>query len=187
MEIAKKNRFVEFLKNYGIYLAVGLLVFLMAITFTLLAIVHPTTEVSGPTLKFELPMSEAMVIKDYSDTELQNNETLNQWEAHLSVDLSSENSDVFAILDGTVSKIDYNILDGHSITITHANGLVSIYSSLSEEISHKVGEVVKAGEKIGNASSSAAGELDLGEHLCLTMKLNDKYVDPNNYLNLQEK
>lgn len=187
MEIAKKNRFVEFLKNYWLYVLVASLVFIMALSFTLLATLGSSTPVSTNVIEFELPMTNAMVIKDYSDTELQNNETLNQWEAHLSVDLASESGDVFAILDGTIVSIDYDILEGHSITVSHANGLVSIYSSLAEEFSHKVGDVVKAGEKIGRASNSAAGELDLGEHLCLTMKLNDNYVDPNNYLNLQEK
>ncbi|MBO5394763.1 MAG: M23 family metallopeptidase [Clostridia bacterium] len=187
MEIEKKNRFVEFVKNYGLYLAVALIIFIMALSFTLLATLGTTAPVSNSVIEFQLPMTDAMVIKDFSNTELQNNETLNQWEAHLSVDLASENGEVFSILDGTITSVDYDLLEGHSITITHSNGLVSIYSSLAEDITHKVGDVVKAGEKIGKASNSASGELDLGEHLCLTMKLNDKYVDPNNYLNLQEK
>lgn len=187
MEIGKKNRFVEFVRNYGLYMAVALIVFIMALTFTLLATLGASAPVSNNVMQFQLPMADAMIIKDFSNSELQNNETLNQWEAHLSVDLASESGDVFAILDGAVTSIDYNVLDGHSITISHANGLISIYSSLAEDITHKVGDVVKAGDRIGKASNSAAGELDLGEHLCLTMKLNDSYVDPNNYLNLQEK
>lgn len=187
MEIQKRNRFVEFFKNYGLYVAVGLVVFVMALTFTLLATTSGTKQVGTTSLKFELPMTNAMVIKDFSDTELQNNETLNQWEAHLSVDLTSEDGVVYSILDGTVASVDYDFLEGYSITINHQGGLVSIYSSLKEDITHKVGDIVKAGEKIGQASSSASGELDLGEHLCLTMKLNDKFVDPNNYLDLQQK
>lgn len=187
MEIEKKNKFVEFCKAYGMYAVVGIMVFALAITFTLMATVGKTQQTSNNVLQFELPMTNAMVIKDFSNTELQNNETLNQWEAHLSVDLSSENGEVFAILDGTVAAIDYDFLDGHSITISHANGLVSIYSSLEEEMEVKIGDKVRAGDKIGKASDSASGELDLGTHLCLAMKLNDKYVDPNNYLSLQEK
>ena len=187
MEIEKKNRVVEFVKSYGVYAVMGIMVFALAITFTLMATVGKTQQTSNNALQFELPMTNAMVIKDFSNTELQNNETLNQWEAHLSVDLSSESGDVFAILDGTVASVDYDFLDGHSITITHSNGFVSIYSSLKEEMDVKVGDKVKAGDKIGQASDSASGELDLGAHLCLAMKLNDKYVDPNNYLNLQAK
>lgn len=187
MEIEKKNRLVEFMKSYGMYVVVGIMVFALALTFTLMATLNRTQQVSTPALEFELPMTNAMVIKDFSNTELQNNETLNQWEAHLSVDLASDTNDVFAILDGTVAQVGYDFLDGYSITLNHANGLVSIYSSLKENISLKEGDKVLAGDKIGEASDSASGELDLGSHLCLTMKLNNNYVDPNNYLNLQEK
>ena len=187
MEIEKKNRFTEFVKSYGLYLIVGVMVFALALTFALMATLNRTTQTGGGMLHFELPMADAIVIKDFSDTELQNNETLNQWEAHLSVDLASDSSAVYAILDGTVASVDYSFLDGYSITLNHANGFVSIYSSLNEDVLVKEGDKVQAGDKIGEASDSASGELDLGSHLCLTMKLNNNYVDPNNYLNLQEK
>ena len=187
MEIGKKNRIVEFVRTYWLYLIVGFMVFAMAMTFTLLATLGNTTPVSTSPIEFFLPMTDANIVQDYSDTELQINETLNQWEAHLSVDLASETSDVCAILDGVVTNVDYNVLDGHFITITHSNGLVATYSSLAEKINVKVGDKVKGGDKIGDASDSATSELDLGAHLCLTMKLNDKYVDPNLYLDLQSK
>ena len=187
MEIQKENRFIAFCKKYGLYLAVGAVVFVMALTFTMVAVSSGTKQVSVTPLKFELPMTNAMILKDYCDDSLQNNETLNQWEAHMSIDMASEDGLVYAVLDGTIAKIDYNFLDGHSITINHQGGLVSVYSSLKDEITHKVGDVVKAGEKIGKASTSASGELDLGEHLCLTMKVGGNYVYQNKYLDLQQK
>lgn len=187
MEIENKNRVIEFIKKYGMYIAVGLVVFAVALTFTLVATLNQTVPANTANLTFRMPMQNASVIKDFSNTELQNNETLNQWEAHLSVDLTGETSDVYAVLDGTVTDISYSFLDGHSITINHANGFSSIYSSLDENVLVKVGDKVSAGQKIGVAGDSASGELDLGSHLCLTMKLNNNNVDPNNYLNLQQK
>ncbi|MBQ8444460.1 MAG: M23 family metallopeptidase [Clostridia bacterium] len=187
MEIGKKNRFVEFMKSYWLYVVVGAMVFAMAVMFTVLASINNTIPTSTTPLQYYLPMTDAYVLKDYSDSELQINETLNQWEAHLSVDLASENGEVCAILDGIVTSIDYNVLEGNLITITHSNGLVTTYGSLADDISLKVGDSVKGGDKIGQASDSATGELDLGQHLCLTMKLNNKYVDPNLYLDLQAK
>ena len=187
MEIQKENKLIAFCKKYGLYLAVGAIVFVMALSFTLLAVATGTTQVSVTPLRFELPMTNAMILKDYCDDALQNNETLNQWEAHMSIDMTSEDGLVYSVLDGTIASIDYNFLDGHSITINHQGGLVCVYSSLNEDIVHKVGDVVKAGEKIGQASTSASGELDLGQHLCLTMKVGGKHVDPNNYLDLQQK
>ena len=98
MEIGKKNAFVDFIKKYGVYLAVGIVVFAVALTFTLLATLNGSVMTEGPNLNFTLPMENATVIKDFSDTELQENTTLNQWEAHLAVDLASESTDVFAVL-----------------------------------------------------------------------------------------
>ena len=163
------------------------MVFAIALTFTLAATIHQTVPTNIANLTFRMPMQNASVIKDFSDMELQNNETLNQWEAHLSVDLVGETNDVFAVLDGTVSDVSYSYLEGHKVEIKHTNGFVTIYSSLDENILVSVGDTVSAGQKIAQTGESASGELDLGNHLCLTMKLNNKTVDPNDYLNLQSK
>ncbi len=187
MEIEKKNRFIEFVKNYAMYIAVALVIFAVALTFSIVAAVNGSVPASTGTLEFQLPMTNAMVIKDFSNTELQNNETLNQWEAHLAVDLAGENGDVFAILDGTVTAIEYSFLDGYTITLQHESGFTSVYSSLKEEVLVEEGDKVEAGEKIGVVSTSASGELDMGEHLHFCLKLNNAYVDPNEYLDLQAK
>ena len=187
MEIGRKNRFVEFIKKYGIFVAVGLVVFITALTFTLIATLNSGVPTGITNLSFSLPMQNATVIKDFSATELQNNETLNQWEAHKAVDLTSETGEVFAVLDGEVVGVDYDYLSGYTITISHSDGFQSIYSSLAEEVEVSVGDKVEGGQKIGQASTSANGELELADHLHFTLKLNDKAVDPNSYLDLQAK
>ena len=187
MEIEKKNSFVEFIKKYGIYCIIGVVVFAVILTFTLVATLNKTVETSVNSVNFRLPMNNAVVVKDYADKELQNNETLNQWEAHLSVDLTSDNKEVYSVLDGKVLKVEYNYLDGYKITISHSNDFKSVYSSLAEKVFVKEGQSVSAGEKIGTASKTASNELDLGEHLHFSLLLKDKLVDPNDYLDLQVK
>lgn len=187
MEISRKNSFVEFIKKFWVYIVVGIVVFAVALTFTLLATLNRATPTSVTNLEFYLPMNNASLVKDYSDTELQKNETLNQWEAHMAVDLTSDNSEVYSVLAGRVSDVDYDYLDGYTVTITHSDGFQSIYSSLQEGVLVKVGDIVSAGQQIGNASDSAQGELEFGSHLHFTLLLNDEHVDPNNYLNLQAK
>lgn len=187
MQIEKRNGFVEFIKKYAMYLVVGAVIFAVAMTFTIVAATSGSVPVTTSKLEFSLPMSNATVIKDFSNTELQNNETLNQWEAHLAIDLTGETSDVFAVLDGKVASINYSYLDGYTITLEHDSGFVSIYSSLQEEVAVKVGDEVDAGQKIGVVGDSASGELELGNHLHFTMKLNSAFVDPNDYLDLQQK
>ncbi len=186
MEISKKNKFVEFLKNYWIYLTVAVVILVVAITVGVLAGGQsvPTTT---PNLEFSLPMNEATIVKDYSSTELQENQTLNQWEAHLSVDFASDNADVFSVLDGTVSDVSYDILNGYTVEITHAGGFVSQYASLAEEPEVAKGDQVLSGQKIGTAGNSASFESYLDNHLHFTLLLDDKAVDPNNYLDLQNK
>lgn len=187
MEIQKKNRFVEFLKTYGLYCAIGLVVFVMAFTFTLMASLGSGVPTGTESLNFALPMQEALLVKDFSNQELQKNDTLNQWEAHLAVDLASDKTDVYSVLDGKVIEVNYDILDGNTVKIEHTNGLVSIYSSLDENLLVAVGDKVGVGQKIGSAGESATGEADLGGHLHFSMKQNNKYVDPNDYLDLQSK
>ncbi len=187
MEIEKKNRFVEFIKRYGMFVVVGLVIIAVALTFTLIAALGNSVPTSTNTLNFRLPMSEASIIKDFSNTELQKNETLNQWEAHLYIDFASENPDVYAVLDGTVKSVEKIYLDGYTITIRHSDGFESIYSSLSEDTLVKEGDKVTAGQKIGTVDNTANGELKMGDHLHFAMKLNNNFVDPNNYLDLQEK
>lgn len=187
MRIEKSGRFVEFIKKYAMYLVVGVVIFMVAMTFTIVAATSGSVPANTSVLEFRLPMTNATIVKDFSNTELQNNETLNQWEAHLAVDFSAESADVFSVLDGRVMTIDYSYLDGYTVAIQHDGGFVSIYSSLQENVAVKVGDSVSAGQKIGAVGDSASGELELGPHLHFTMKLNDKFVDPNDYLDLQQK
>lgn len=188
MEISKKNGFVEFVKKYGLYAVVGIVVFAVALTFTLAATLSAkTVPTVNETLTFSMPMTDAVVVKDYSDTQLQKNATLNQWEAHLAVDLTSQSNDVYSVLAGEVTKVEYDFLKGNTVTIQHSNGFVSCYSSLASEGLVKEGEKVSAGEKIGQVSESASGEKDMGAHLHFSLMHNNSIVDPNDYLDLQQK
>ncbi len=187
MEITKRNKFVEFLKNYWMYVCVGVTILTIAIIIGVVAGSQNAIQTGNTNLEFSLPMNDATIVKDYSSTHLQENPSLNQWEAHLSIDFASENSDVFAVLDGSVTSVSYDILNGHVVEITHENGFVSKYCSLAENPLVKEGDKVTAGQKIGSASNSSNSEADLGNHLHFTLYLNENPVDPNNYLDLQNK
>ncbi len=187
MEVEEKNRFVEFVKKYGMFVVVGIIIFAVALTFTLIAALHKAVPANTTRLNFKSPMNNATIIKDFSNTELQKNDTLNQWEAHLFVDFVSDDASVNSVLDGVVLKIDEPYLEGKTITIQHSNGFVSVYSSLAEDVLVSEGDMVSAGQKIAEIDDSAAGELSMGAHLHFALKLNDNFVDPNDYLDLQVK
>ena len=190
MEIRKQNKFHEFVKKFGIYILAGVAVVVIVVAATLAAVLtkqDAPVEVTTQPLSFGVPVQNASVIKDFSDTKLQYNETLNKWEAHFSVDLTSEDPTVMAVLDGTVTDVSYKYLTGHTVTIEHADGFVSVYSSLDEDVPVKEGDKVTKGQKIGQMSDSAAGEATYGAHLDFTLLQDGEEIDPNDYISLQNK
>ena len=204
MEIKTKNKFTTFMKNYGTILISSFLIVAIAIALLVVGLSPAPAEIqetppitneeiidtpvsTEPVITYSLPMNNASVIKDYSIKELQYNQTLNRWEAHLSVDLMSLDTEVMAICDGKVTSVENDFLMGNVITITHEGGLVSVYASLSDDISVKVGDDVKGGQVIASAGNTASSESSDGVHLDFSMLLNGEEVDPNDYLSLQNK
>lgn len=189
MEIKKENKLKKNLKRFG---AVGLaLVVSLAIALTI-AYSIPRGEgeeepVTNNVISFDLPMNNANIIKDFANDRLQHNENLKRYEIHLSVDLASEDGKVFSVLDGVVDSVRTNSLEGTVVTINHEDGFKSVYSSLSDQLKVKSGDKVSKGQEIGEASDSASNESKLNKHLHFTLYKDGKAVDPNNYLDLQNK
>lgn len=182
--------------NYVYATLIGLLVIACAVT---ISVVNATGSKTGngqanvggdipvAVVTFVSPMKNAAIVKDYSGKELQFNDTLKQWEIHKAIDFApSDDLNVYAITDGTISNVYSNYLEGTVVEIAHANGLVSIYKSL-ESATVEIGNKVNSGSVIGQVGQTMAQELNGGTHLHLEMTLNGKKVDPNNYLDLAIK
>ena len=137
---------------------------------------------------FMAPVAKYTLGMDYSrDSEyvLVFKKTLNEWSVHNGVDfLAEEGTDVVAICDGTVTSVRNEYGMGNIVEITHADGLVSTYFSLGDEIDVEEGDKVKKGDKIGSVSTSAAYECAEGAHLHLEMKKDGKFVNPANYFEI---
>ncbi len=190
MEIKKESKFKKNFKRFGSLGLAAVFAVAIALTITFAIPRNPSdpNEPAGTTpISFDLPMNGAVVVKDYAEDRLQFNESLQRWEIHLSVDLSSENNNVFSVADGVVTSVDSNSLEGCVVEIQHKDGFVSVYSSLSDELKIKEGDSVKKGQEIGQASDSAANESKDGGHLHFTLFKDGVEVDPNNYLDLQNK
>lgn len=144
-------------------------------------------QVSAPTVTYTSPMENATIAKDFSNKELQYNDTLKQWEIHKALDIVSDtSSNVYAIANGTVTNVYTNYLEGGVIEITHENGIKSVYKSL-ENISVKNGDFVKLGDVIASVSASMSRELNTGAHLHFEMYENETLVNPNNYIDFSKK
>jgi len=143
----------------------------------------PVVDVDTPPT-IVLPLEGATIGMDYADDRLVKWETLELWKWHPAMDFVGSGN-VVSIMDGTVTDIEKTTLDGNVVTVTHENGYVSVYKSLSSEISVSVGDTVKAGDKLGTTSTSMMSELNTGAHLHFELKKDGKYVNPASVLAIE--
>ena len=99
---------------------------------------------------------------------------------HFGVDVVSKtNEPVRCVADGTVLLASWTEDTGYTIAVQHANDLVSIYKH-NASLTRKVGNVVKAGEKISVIGNT--GELTTGPHLHFELWHQGSPVDPKEYI-----
>ena len=94
----------------------------------------------------------------------------------------SKNGEVFevvSIYDGTVCNVTENTVLGKTIEITHENGVVSVYQSLSE-VNVTINEVVNQGQVIGKSGVSNIDK-DLQNHLHFELIVKGINVNPEIY------
>ena len=210
----KRRNVLLFFKRNAVYLVLALCILAVSfsIVFMLLnqknalelnadrpPIINPSDE-DSPTIspddgnvpvvkpvEFIMPVSSPTAIGEYGETMVYNS-TLNRYTAHLAMDFyAPEGSSVYAVYDGTVISVENTFLQGTTITIDHGNGLYSIYNSLADGESVSVGQTVSQGDEIGQVSVTNRQEYKAGAHLHFEVKENGQLIDPNKYLEAQEK
>lgn len=194
----KGEKVINFFKKYGYYLMAGILITSVTLAVLLTSLNSkvslpinddpPAIDTNVAALTFMLPLSECSVAMDFSMDKFIFNETLNWFETHAGVILTSESSnDVLAACSGTVTNIYSDDLEGTVITIQHDSEYSSIYASLDKNVNVKIGDNVNVGQKIGMTSNSRGTSSALGEHLYFELIKNGTEVNPNDYLNLGGK
>lgn len=199
VEMKKENNLLKWIKRYGTYCMAGILVVAIALTITLTSeglkpinsnvseVANPIiTAGAEPVLTFTLPMLNATVLKGFSSTDLYKNNTLGWWEYHDGVDLTSDDLAVLAVASGKVSNVFSTHSEGLIVVITHANNFKSQYGCL-DSAQVEIGDIIKRGDRIGTAGTSANNESADGNHLHFELFLNDQNVDPSNYLDFENK
>ena len=145
------------------------------------------TEPVDTPITFVMPVAAPTSIGEYSETMVFNS-TLGRFSAHLAVDFyAAEGTDVLVVFDGTVENIETTLLKGTTITVDHGDGLKTVYNSLADGESVKIGQTVKQGDIIGQVSVSNRQEAGAGAHLHFEVLENGKSVDPAKYLVFNEK
>lgn len=109
------------------------------------------------------------IIKKFDNKELQYSKTMNQWETHEGIDITSEiGSTVKAAMGGKIVEVIKNdktlsefSKDGYGdgIVIDHGNGYITEYLNLADEsLKLKKGTTVKAGQIIGTVGDTSLRE-----------------------------
>ncbi len=116
--------------------------------------------------------------------------TLGEWRVHTGIDISSEmGASVYASEDGIVSRVYNDPLHGHTVELSHENGIVTRYSNLSKDSTTQltVGNEVKSGDKIGVIGDTSVSELADEPHLHFELLVNGVKVNPLDYLSEDSK
>lgn len=119
----------------------------------------------------------------YSMDRLSYNPTMKDWRTHAGADYAAPaGTPVLAAADGRVQAIWEDDLLGWTVTVEHADGWVTRYSNLAEEIPVRVGDSVSSGDRLGSVGKTALLELADEPHLHFAVSRNNVPQDPEAFL-----
>ena len=134
------------------------------------------------TTQFIFPV-EGEVIKEFAKDNLIYSETLEEWITHLGIDIKADRTTIVkSVADGTVKSIKNDPRYGLTVTIEHADGYTSVYSSLLTAEFVKEGEKVTQGQTIGTVGNSAVFEVAEDNHLHFELLKDGSNINPEIYL-----
>ncbi|MBR1746721.1 MAG: peptidoglycan DD-metalloendopeptidase family protein [Clostridia bacterium] len=136
---------------------------------------------------FASPVRDANVQKDYAMDSLVWHKTLRQYSVHDGIDFAGNDGDsVLAVYGGTVTAVDYDVLNGYVVKIKHNDRLTSSYACLNEP-TVVVGQTVQKGEAIGTMGLTSGKEYLEGAHVHFSLLKDGEISDPYEYLSLGDK
>ena len=143
---------------------------------------QPSGTVARQPMKTAAPV-EGQTVAVYAMDCLEYNPTTRDWRVHNGVDIAAEEGTaVMAAADGTVYTVYEDDTMGMTVVIRHADGYVTTYSSLGQDVAVASGDSVKAGQKIGCADTTALLESAIGCHVHFGVTRDNVPVDPAEFL-----
>lgn len=124
---------------------------------------------------------EGKVYKDFSKDKLVYSKTLDEWGAHLGIDISAkEGTSVLAASNGVVTMVRNDEKLGSTIVIDHGGGLETIYKNIVGSTVSS-GQKIKTGEVIAKVSKGIGFEKLDEAHLHFEVLERGVQVDPKGY------
>ena len=145
---------------------------------------EPETELTAApaAVLYESPV-EGGILRQYSVETLMYDATMQDWRTHAGVDYAcEEGTAVVAAADGTVDAVYKDPLLGITVSVTHPDGVQTLYSNLTGAVSVQSGDAVTRGQILGSVGTTAIGESADAAHLHFAMSKNGEPIDPADYL-----
>ena len=135
---------------------------------------------------FALPVSDVDIVTGYVFCK---DVTLGHYHFHSGLDLAADaGTEVVSCLDGTVESIVVgDRLNGTTVTISHDNGLKTVYSFIDAAEGLEAGQSVERGEVIGTIAEANGAEMALGPHLHFAVYDDGELANPEDYLEIAKK
>ena len=106
-------------------------------------------------------------------------------EVHRLVLAADPGAQVMAPAGGTVADVGQDDMMGTTVTILHADGVMSTCANLAAVPNVEIGDTVRTGDIIGSVGRTALGESAEASHLHLSMTKDGVSVDPVSFLPLR--
>lgn len=142
----------------------------------------PSTPATATASVFTWPVNGEL-IREYAIETLAYDPTMGDWRAHDGIDIAcAVGTQIKAPAGGTVTDLYTDDMMGMTVTILHADGVMSTCSNLAGVPTVEIGDTVRTGDIIGSVGKSAIAESEQASHLHLSMSKNGVSVDPLDYL-----
>lgn len=89
---------------------------------------------------------------------------------------NNQNFDVIAVFSGEIIEKKVDSMYGVTVYLKHDNGLIAVYSSLSE-VNVKVGDKVNQGDVLAKAGTNTINS-SMGNHLNFSLIKDGNYINP---------
>lgn len=124
------------------------------------------------------PPMDSKITQDFSDDTLTYNETTGDWRTHEAVDYAGKAGDaVHAAADGTVLAVGEDAVLGNYLTISHAQGLTSLYAGIADPAVSE-GDTVTQGQQIAVLGDPMPLEEKQGVHLHFALSVDEVQKNP---------
>ena len=131
------------------------------------------------------PIENGEVLKACALDKLVFSATMNDYRVHTGLDLAAPlGAEVLCFGSGTVESVVNDEFWGTTVTVRHAEGLVTVYANLDPQLADgiSVGKQLSPGDVIGYVGNTALAERADPPHLHFEMLLNGTHIDPEKEL-----